>query len=203
MAQRNPADVAQLSALPLGNSTVEEVRAALVGRIGENLSVRRFARLVATGRIASYIHGGAKIGVLVDVSGGDAALAKDIALQIAATKPRALRPDGVPAELIEVERSVARQKALESGKPAELHARIIDGAVQKYLKEVTLLGQPFVKDDKVTVEQLLKRAGATINRFVLFVVGEGIEKKTTDFAAEVLAQAAAARSAAAGEKKSP
>jgi len=201
VASRDPADVAALSALPLGGGTVESVRTALVGRIGENMSIRRFARVVATGRIASYIHGGSKIGVLVDITGGDQALAKDVAMQIAATKPKALRADGVAAKDIETERSVARQKALESGKPAEIQAKMVEGAVQKYLKEVTLLSQPFVKDDKLTIEQLLKQGGATINGFVLYIVGEGIEKKQSDFAAEVAAQAAAARGASADEKK--
>jgi len=197
VASRDPADVAALSALPLGGGTVDSVRAALVGRIGENMSIRRFVRLAAKGRVASYIHGGSKIGVLVDITGGDQALAKDVAMQIAATKPKALRADGVPAELIETERSVARQKAAESGKPAEIQSKMVEGAVQKYLKEVTLLSQPFVKDDKLTIEQLLKQGGAAINGFVLYVVGEGIEKKQSDFAAEVAAQAAAA----AAEKK--
>jgi elongation factor Ts len=190
---RAPADVAALSALPLGEGTVETVRAALVGKMGENMSLRRFVRVEAQGALTSYVHGGAKIGVMVDVSGGTPELAKDIAMHVAATKPRALRPDGVAAAEVERERSIAQQKAAESGKPAEIMTKMVDGAVQKYLKEVTLLSQPFVKDDKTTIEQLLKKAGATINGFVLFLVGEGIEKKQVDFAAEVAAQAAAAR----------
>ncbi|HUN93010.1 MAG TPA: translation elongation factor Ts [Burkholderiaceae bacterium] len=193
VAAQDPADVAALSALPLDGSTVDAVRAALVGKIGENLSIRRFTRLPATGRIASYVHGGSKIGVLVDVTGGDADVAKDIAMHIAASKPRALRASEVAPELIETERSVARQKAAESGKPVEIQAKMVEGAVQKYLKENTLLGQVFVKDDKLTIEQLLKQKGATVNRFILYVVGEGIERKQSDFAAEVAAQAAAAR----------
>ena len=199
VADRAPADVAQLSALPLGEGTVESVRTALVGRIGENMSIRRFARMQAKGRIASYVHGGAKIGVLVDVTGGDAELAKDLAMHIAASKPKALDASGVPAEAIETERRVAAEKAAEdaarSGKsiPPEILAKRVEGTVQKYLKEVTLLGQPFVKDDKLTIEQLLKGKGATVAQFVLYVVGEGIEKKSSDFAAEVAAQAAAAR----------
>ncbi len=187
VAEQAPADVAALSQLSLGGATVEATRAELVGRIGENLSLRRFERVEAKGRIATYIHGGAKIGVVVDVTGGDDALAKDVAMHIAATKPVALGRDEVPAELIERERSIAAQKAAESGKPAEIVAKMVEGSVQKYLKEVTLLGQPFVKDDKQTIEQLLKSKGAGVNRFVLFLVGEGIEKKQVDFAAEVAA----------------
>jgi elongation factor Ts len=199
VADGNPADVAALSALPLGDATVEATRMALVGRIGENLSIRRFARMKADGRIASYVHGGAKIGVLVDVIGGDAELGKDLAMHIAASKPKALDASGVPADAIETERRVAAEKAAEdaakSGKsiPPEIMAKRVEGTVQKYLKEVTLLGQPFVKDDKVSIEQLLRTKGAKVSQFVLYVVGEGIEKRSTDFAAEVAATAAAAR----------
>jgi elongation factor Ts len=189
VANQSPADVAALSQLPLGAATVESTRTELIGRIGENLSLRRFVRIEAQGRVATYIHGGSKIGVMVDVTGGDETLARDIAMHIAATKPVALGRDEVPAELIEKERSIAAQKAAESGKPAEIVAKMVEGSVQKYLKEVTLLGQPFVKDDKQTIEQLLKSKGATVKRFVLFVVGEGIEKKQVDFAAEVAAAA--------------
>ncbi len=189
VATRAPADVAALSQLPLGSGTVESTRTELVGRIGENLSLRRFVRIEAKGRVATYIHGGSKIGVVVDVVGGDDVLAKDIAMHIAATKPVSLGRDEVPAELIEKERSIAAQKAAESGKPPEIVAKMVEGSVQKYLKEVTLLGQPFVKDDKQTIEQLLKSKGASVSRFVLFLVGEGIEKKQVDFAAEVAAAA--------------
>ena len=192
VASRDPADVAALSALPMGEGTVESVRTALVGRIGENLSVRRFARVAAHGKLASYVHGGSKIGVLIDVDGGDEALAKDLAMHVAASKPKALSKEGVPAQDVERERSIAAQKAAESGKPAEIVAKMVEGTVQKYLKEVTLLGQPFVKDDKLTVEQLLKQRSARVARFELYVVGEGIERKQSDFAAEVAAQAAAA-----------
>jgi elongation factor Ts len=199
VAEKAPADVAALSALPLGEGTVESTRMALVGRIGENMSIRRFARLQARGRVASYVHGGSKIGVLVDVTGGDGELGKDLAMHIAASKPKALDASGVPAEAIETERRVAAEKAAEdaakSGKsiPPEILAKRVEGTVQKYLKEVTLLGQPFVKDDKLSIEQLLKSKGAKVEQFVLYVVGEGIEKKSSDFAAEVAAQAAAAR----------
>jgi len=189
----NPSDVAALSALTLGTGTVESRRAELVGKIGENLSIRRFVRIDAQGTLAQYVHGGARIGVLVDVAGGDEALAKDLAMHIAASRPKALHGAQVPADEIARERSVAQQKAAESGKPAEIQSKMIEGAVQKFLKEVTLLGQVFVKDDKLTIEQLLKQRGATVHGFSMYVVGEGIEKKTTDFAAEVAAQAAAAR----------
>lgn len=194
VAEKAPADVAALSALTLADGrTVEETRTALVGKIGENMSLRRFVRVEAKGTLASYIHGGARIGVLIDLEGGDEALARDLAMHIAATKPLALSREQVPADVIAKERSIAEQKAAESGKPADIAAKMVDGAVQKYLKEVTLLGQPFVKDDKVTVEQLLKNRQARVDSFTLYVVGEGIEKKQDDFAAEVAAQVAAAR----------
>ncbi len=190
----SPADVAALSALTLPDGrTVEATRTALIGKIGENLSIRRFERIAAVGRVSSYLHGGAKIGVLVDLSGGDETLAKDLAMHIAANKPVSLSRDQVPEALIAKERSIAEQKAAESGKPAEIVAKMVEGTVQKFLKEVTLLGQPFVKDDKSTVEQLLKARQAKVNAFRLFIVGEGIEKKQSDFAAEVAAQVAAAR----------
>jgi elongation factor Ts len=193
VAEQAPADVAALSALSLDGKSVEEVRTALVGKIGENLSIRRFVRCPAQGRLASYVHGGSKIGVLIDVVGGDEALAKDLAMHIAASKPKALNKDGVAAAEIDRERSIAQQKAAESGKPAEIVAKMVEGTVQKFLKDVTLLGQPFVKDDKQTIEQLLKSRGASVASFSLYVVGEGIEKKVSDFAAEVAAQAAAAK----------
>ena len=189
VARHSPADVAALSALKLGVATVEDTRTALVGRIGENLSIRRFERVSAKGRLMSYVHGGAKIGVLVDVTGGDEALAKDLAMHIAAYKPVALSREQVPADLIEKERDIARQKAAESGKPANIVDKMVEGGVQKYLKEVTLLGQAFVRDDKLTVEQVLKSRGAQVERYLLYVVGQGIEKKQSDFAAEVMAQA--------------
>jgi len=193
VANADPADVTALSALHLRDKSVAETRTALVGKIGENISIRRFSRLAAQGRVVSYIHGGAKIGVLVDVIGGDAALAKDLAMHVAASKPVALSKQQVSAELIQKERDIAAQKAAESGKPANIVEKMVEGSVQKFLKEVTLLGQPFVKDDKQTVEQLLKAKAASVAAFVLYVVGEGIEKKQTDFAAEVMAQAAQAR----------
>ncbi len=195
VAQKNPADVAALSALPLGGGTVESTRTALVGKIGENMAIRRFARLQAKGQLASYVHGGSKIGVLLDVTGGDAQLAKDLAMHIAASKPKSLDASGVSTDLLDAERRIAVEKAREAGKPEAMLEKIAEGTVQKFLKEITLLGQVFVKaeDGKQTIEQLLKARGATVNGFVLYVVGEGIEKKQSDFAAEVAAQAAAAR----------
>ena len=191
----NPADVAALSALPMGEGSVESTRTALVGKIGENMSLRRFVRIEAKGKLASYIHGGAKIGVLLDLVGGDEQLGKDLAMHIAASKPKSLDSTGVPAELIETERRVAIEKAKEAGKPEAMIEKIAEGSVQKYLKDVTLLGQVFVKaeDGKQTIEQLLKTKGASVAGFTLFVVGEGLEKRSNDFAAEVAAQAAAAQ----------
>lgn len=188
VASRNPATVEALAQLPLKGSTVEEGRKALVGKIGENLAIRRFVRMTAHGRLAVYIHGGAKIGVMVDVGGGDDALARDIAMHIAAAKPVALSAAAVPAELVRKERDIAAAKAAESGKPANIVEKMVDGAVQKFLKEVTLLGQPFVKNDKLSIEQLLKSKGAAVSGFALYVVGEGLEKRKDDFVSEVMAQ---------------
>lgn len=191
----NPADVAALSALPFGESTLEAARTALVGKIGENMTMRRFVRTEAKGKLFSYIHGGAKIGVLLDLVGGDEQLGKDLAMHIAASKPKSLDASGVSADAIESERRVAIEKAKEAGKPEAMIEKIAEGSVQKFLKDVTLLGQVFVKaeDGKQTIEQLLKVKGASIAGFTLFVVGEGLEKRTNDFAAEVAAQAAAAQ----------
>jgi elongation factor Ts len=194
IAENNPADVAALSALPLDGKTVEEVRAALVGKIGENMSIRRFKRFETGAKLASYLHG-TRIGVMVEFDGAEDQVGKDVAMHIAAMKPVALSSDDVPADLIEKERSIASQKAAESGKPADIVAKMVDGTVQKYLKEVSLLNQPFVKNDKQTVEQMLKAANAKVKAFTMFVVGEGIEKKQDDFAAEVAAQVAAAKQA--------
>ncbi len=196
VAEQSPADVQALSALQTSHGvSVESHRAALVGKIGENMNIRRFQRLQAQGHLASYIHGGSKIGVVVDLIGADESLAKDLAMHIAASKPKSLDRSGVPEELIDAERRVATEKAAESGKPAEIVAKMVEGSVQKFLKEVTLLGQIFVKDDKLTIEQLLKQRQASVPSFVLYVVGEGMEKKANDFAAEVAAQAAAAAAA--------
>ncbi len=205
VAEHNPADVAALGALPHSQDgfgpTLEDVRKGLIGKIGENMSFRRFKRYSGTAKLASYLHG-TRIGVIVEFEGDDVA-AKDVAMHVAAMKPVSLTSADVPAEFIERERSVATAKAdeankelLAAGKPAqsaEIVAKRIDGAVQKYLKEVSLFNQPFVKNDKQTVEQMLKAAGTTVKSFTLFVVGEGIEKKVDDFAAEVAAQVAAAK----------
>ena len=193
VAEQNPADVAALGALAYSQDgfgpTLEDVRVGLIGKIGENMSFRRFVR--KAGKVASYVHG-ARIGVLVEYAGDEAA-AKDVAMHVAAMKPVALASSEVPAELIEKERSVATAKAAESGKPADIATKMIEGAVQKYLKEVSLFNQPFVKNDKQSVEQMLKEKGTTVTGFTLYVVGEGIEKKQDDFAAEVAAQVAAAQ----------
>ena len=194
VAEKNPTDLAVLAALPLDGKTVEEKRTELVGRIGENMSIRRFARFETAGKLVSYLHG-TRIGVVVEFDGADEQVGKDVAMHIAAMKPVALSSDQVPADLIEKERSVAVLKAAESGKPADIVAKMVEGSVQKYLKEVSLLNQSFVKNDKQTVEQMLKSTSTVVKAFSMFVVGEGIEKKQDDFAAEVAAQVAAAKQA--------
>jgi elongation factor Ts len=205
VAQHDPADVAALSALPLAQDgfgpTVEDVRKGLIGKIGENMAIRRFKRYAGGGKLASYLHG-TRIGVIVEFSGDEVA-AKDVAMHVAAMKPKALATADVPAALIEVERRIAAEKAAEdaatavaAGKPAqspEIVAKRVEGSVQKFLKEVSLLNQPFVKNDKQTVEQMLKERATQVKGFTLYVVGEGIEKKVDDFAAEVAAQVAAAK----------
>ena len=197
VAEHNPADLAALGALPYSQDsfgpTLEEVRKGLIGKIGENMSFRRFKRAAGGAKIANYLHG-TRIGVLVEYEGKETA-AKDVAMHVAAMKPVALASNEVPADLIEKERSVATAKAAESGKPADIAAKMIEGSVQKYLKEVSLNNQTFVKNDKQTVEQMLKAEGTQVKAFTLFVVGEGIEKKVDDFAAEVAAQVAAAQNA--------
>lgn len=195
IAEKAPADVAALSALELEGKTLDAIRTALVGKIGENMTFRRFKRLEAKGKLHKYVHGGSKIATLVDVEGGDDEVAHDIAMHIAASKPKALNPEGIDPALIETERRVAIEKAKEAGKPEAMLERIADGTVKKFLKEVTLLDQPFVKDDKVTIAQLLKSKNANVADFALFVVGEGLEKRNDDFAAEVAAQTAAAQKA--------
>ena len=185
-------DVEKLADLTLpSGETVEEKRQGLVMKLGENMSVRRAAVNRAEGKLAHYLHG-TRIGVLVDVVGGEEALGKDLAMHIAASRPVAVSRNDVPAEMIEREREIAKARALESGKPENIVEKIVEGSVQKFLSEITLYGQPFVKDDKQTVEKLLAAQKAQVTAFSLFVVGEGIEKKTTDFAAEVAAQAAQA-----------
>jgi elongation factor Ts len=188
IASSTAADIEAVAALPMSGATVEETRAQLVGKIGENITPRRFARPVAQGKLASYVHG-SKIGVLLDLVGGDDNLAKDIAMHIAAAKPKSLDASGIDASLIEAERRVAIEKAKEAGKPEAMLEKIADGTVAKFLKEVTLLSQVFVKDDKMTIEQLLKSKGASVASFTMYTVGEGIEKAVVDYAAEVAAAA--------------
>lgn len=194
VAEKNPADLEALAACELNGTTLEAVRTGLVGKIGENMTFRRFARVEAKGELASYVHG-SKIGVLVDMVGGTQEVAHDIAMHIAASKPKALDESGVAAEAIESERRIAIEKAREAGKPEAMLERIAEGSVKKFLKEVTLVNQPFVKDDKKSVGELLKSAGATVAAYQLYIVGEGIEKRQDDFAAEVAAQVAAAKNA--------
>ncbi len=193
VAEKKPADIEALLALDLNGKPLEQVRKDLVGKIGENMSFRRFSLIEAKGKVHQYVHGGSKIGALVDVVGGDDEVAHDVAMHIAASKPKALDKDGIDASLIETERRVALEKAREAGKPEAILEKIAEGSVQKFLKEVTLLNQPFVKDDKVTVGQLLKNKGAEVAGFTLYVVGEGLAKRNEDFAAEVAAQQAAAK----------
>ena len=210
VAKHNPADAAALGALPYSQDsfgpTLDDVRKGLIGKIGENMSFSRFKYFGGSSKLASYLHG-SRIGVVVEFEGDEVA-AKDVAMHIAAMKPVALASADVPADLIEKERSVAAAKAAEDaakataeGKPVqsdEIVAKRIEGGVQKYLKEVSLFNQVFVKaaDGKQTVEQMLKAANTTVKGFTLYVVGEGIEKKVDDFAAEVAAQVAAAKAAA-------
>ncbi|UCH49126.1 MAG: elongation factor Ts [Betaproteobacteria bacterium] len=193
VASSGETDVEKLSQakLPSGE-TVEEKRSALIGKLGENITLRRAALHRADGKLGQYLHG-IRIGVLVDVVGGDDTLGKDLAMHIAASKPIAVSREQVPQETIEREREIAKARALESGKPENIVEKIVDGSVQKFLSEITLHGQPFVKDDKTKVEKLLASKKANVSSFSLFVVGEGIEKKKDDFAAEVAAQTAQAR----------
>ena len=200
-AESKPADVEALSALPMEGKTVEEVRVDLVGRIGENMSIRRFACFETETKLAYYLHG-TRIGVMVDFDGEDQ-VGKDVAMHVAAMKPVALTAEQVPAEDIERERSIAKQKAdedaakaVEQGKKPqspEILEKRIEGSVRKYLKEVSLMDQSFVKNDKQSVEQMLKEAGASVKSYVMYVVGEGIERRQDDFAEEVAAQVAAAK----------
>ncbi|WED99709.1 translation elongation factor Ts [Taylorella equigenitalis] len=183
VATENPADIQALSELKLGDGTVESTRKDLVGKIGENMTIRRFHRVETSGKIATYNHGG-RIGVLVDFNGEDS-VGKDLAMHIAATKPKALDQSGINEADIESERKVATEKAQESGKPAEIVEKMVLGTIAKFLKENTLLGQPFVKNDKQTVEQMLKEKGASIKSYNIFIVGEGIEKAQSNFAEEV------------------
>lgn len=195
VVENNPADVEALNALPLEieayGPTVEDVRKGLIGKIGENMTIRRFQRHDGGKKLAKYLHG-TRIGAIVEYE-GDAQAATDVAMQIAAMKPKALSAEQVPSELVEQERRIAEQKALESGRPADIIQKMVEGSVKKYLKEVSLLDQPFVKDDKVIVSEMLKKASTSVHAFTLYVVGEGVQKKDEDFAAEVAAQMAAAQ----------
>ncbi|MCC6867264.1 MAG: elongation factor Ts [Burkholderiales bacterium] len=197
IAAQAPADIAALGALPLAGGTVESARQALVQKLGENISLRRFERFTTTGSLAQYLHGGARIGVTVDFSGGDAAVGKDVAMHVAAgaapgaTRPVAVSRADVAPDVIEKERAIYTAQAAESGKPADIVAKMVEGRINKFLAEVTLLGQPFVKNPDDTVEKHLKAKGATVRSFTLYVVGEGIEKRKDDFAAEVAAMAKA------------
>jgi elongation factor Ts len=198
IVDNNPANVEAMGALSYSQDgfgpTLEDVRKGLIGKIGENMSFRRFKRFEGANSLSAYLHG-TRIGVVVEFEGVETA-AKDVAMHVAAMKPVSLTSADVPAELIEKERSVATAKAAESGKPADIATKMIEGSVQKYLKEVSLFNQPFVKNDKQTVEQMLKSANTSVKSFTLYVVGEGIEKKVDDFAAEVAAQVAAAKQSA-------
>ena len=197
VVKHNPANIDALGALSYSQDgfgpTLEDVRKGLIGKIGENMSFRRFQHFSGSNQLASYLHG-TRIGVVVEFAGDETA-ATDVAMHVAAMKPVALTSAQVPADLIEKERSVAAAKAAESGKPADIAAKMVEGSVQKFLKEVSLFDQPFVKNDKQTVAQMLKAANTEVKAFTLYVVGEGIEKKTDDFAAEVAAQVAAAKQA--------
>jgi len=187
VAEKNPADIEALSNLKLASGqTVEEARKALVMKLGENMTLRRLARFETSGRLSVYLHG-SKIGVMVDLVGGDDTLGKDLAMHIAASKPMCVSRDQVAPDLIAREADIAKARAVESGKPANLLEKIVEGSINKYLAENTLLGQVFVKDDKLTIEKLLASKSATVNTFQMFIVGEGIEKKVVDYAAEVAA----------------
>ncbi len=188
VAQHNPADVAGLSKAALAGGSVEEVRQALVMKLGENISVRRFVRYSTSGKLAAYLHG-SRIGVLLDFNGGNDTLGKDLAMHIAASKPICVSKDQVSQELLDQERKIYTAQAAESGKPANIVEKMVDGRIAKYLAEVTLLGQPFVKDPDTLVEKLLAAQSATVKAFQMFTVGEGIEKVVVDYAAEVAAAA--------------
>ncbi|MGM0679503.1 MAG: translation elongation factor Ts [Pseudomonadota bacterium] len=186
-----PADLDTLMALPISdtdNTSIEDTRKTLIAKIGENMAVRRFEVIEARGKLSHYMHG-SRIGVLIDIEGGDEQLGKDLAMHIAASRPVCVSEEHVPSDVIQKEKDIFSAQAAESGKPAEIIEKMVEGRIKKFMKEVTLLGQPFVKDPDQTVEQLLKSAGATVHQFVRYEVGEGIEKKQENFAEEVMAQA--------------
>jgi elongation factor Ts len=185
--QNAPADVSALVALPSGAATLDEQRRALIAKIGENISVRRFARVTSPGALGAYIHGG-RIGALVALKGGDEALARDLAMHVTAANPAFIDASGVPAAVLDKEREILAEQTKAEKKPPEIIAKMVEGRLRKYLAEITLVGQPFVKDPDTTVEKLLKGSGATVAQFVRYAVGEGIEKKQDDFVGEVMAQ---------------
>ena len=193
VAEKDPADAASLAASALDGGTVETARQALVQKIGENVSIRRFVRTSTPGRLAQYLHGGGRIGVTVAYEGGDEQTGKDIAMHVAASvasvRPVCVARDQVPKDLVERERAIYAAQAAESGKPADIVAKMVDGRINKFLSEVTLLGQPFVKNPDLSIEKYLETKGASVKGFELYVVGEGIDKKRDDFAAEVAAMA--------------
>ena len=186
VAKQHPADVAALSNLKIGGETVESTRQKLVQKIGENIAVRRFERVEAKGKLLDYVHGGAKVAVIVDYE-GDAEVAKDLTHHIAFAKPRYMTKADFPADALAAERKILEARAAESGKPPEIVAKMVEGGINKFLAENTLMGQPFVKDDKQTVEKMLAAKKTKLNAYRVLVVGEGIEKKQSDFAAEVAA----------------
>jgi elongation factor Ts len=196
--EKSPADLNALLALPHGAGTLEDQRRALIAKIGENISVRRFARVTAPGALGSYIHGG-RIGALVALKGGDEALAKDLAMHVAAANPAYIDASGVPAALLDKEREILAEQTKNEKKPPEIIAKMVEGRLRKYLAEITLVGQPFVKDEDTTVEKLLKKSGATVVQFVRYEVGAGIEKKQDDFVSEVMAQVKAQDKGKPGE----
>jgi len=187
VAKQNPADVAALSNLKIGADTVEAARQKLVQKIGENITVRRFERVQAQGKLLDYVHPGSKVAVIVDTEGGDAEVAKDLTHHIAFAKPKYMTKGEYPADAVAAERKILEARAAESGKPPEIVAKMVEGGINKFLAENTLMGQPFVKDDKLTVEKMLAAKKAKLHAFKVLVVGEGIEKKQSDFAAEVAA----------------
>jgi len=188
VAEKGPADVAALSGMEINGETVESARQKLVQKIGENITVRRFERIKSDGKLVRYVHPGSKVAVLVDLEGAEA-VAKDVAMHIAFAKPRFMSKDQVPAEVVAAERKILEARAAESGKPAEIVAKMVDGGINKFLAEISLLGQPFVKDDKLTVEKMVASQKSKLRGYRFLVVGEGIEKKASDFAAEVAAMA--------------
>src|SRR5882757_1591239 len=197
--EKSPTDVSELLAQKHGATTLDDQRRALIAKIGENISVRRFVRVIAPGALGTYIHGG-RIGSLVALKGGDEALAKDLAMHVAAVNPAYIDSTGVPAAVLDKEREILAEQTKGEKKPPEIIAKMVEGRLRKYLAEITLVGQPFVKDPDTTVEKLLKKAGATVVQFVRYEVGAGIEKKQDDFVGEVMAQVKAQEKAKAGEE---